>query len=108
MSNTVRQQLFAHLWQGYVGSVPYFKNIFGREKVILDHLAIIDLPSKSSGIPYLKKLFSLLDMHQRGSGYLPEKKNDFIWVQLCESLWVSVALGIYIFDQGCAGIGSVC
>jgi hypothetical protein len=80
MSSIFRHQLFAHLWDKYTNSVPYYRQIFADRQLVLDHLAIIDLPTQRSGIPHLKKIFSALGMNQRGAGYLPDKKNDFVWV----------------------------
>lgn len=75
-----REKLNSKLWQ-------YYKSMYLDAKVlpiidgfILDHLAIIELPSEYSGINYLRKIFSKLGYTQRGEGYLEEKSNDFIWM----------------------------
>lgn len=77
----IKSDIIEFLWDGYVKSVPFSKEIFNNKKPTLDHLAIVDLPqSDSTGIPFLKKLFTKLGFEQRGSGYLEDKQNDFIWV----------------------------
>lgn len=74
------QLIIQSLWNNYEKSIPYIGQLFNDQSFTLDHLAIIDLPSQSSGIPHLKKIFGELGFLQKGSGYLPEKQNDFLWM----------------------------
>lgn len=78
-----RQIIINQLWQTYVNSVMYVKQICAlfNNNIKLDHFAIIDLPGSCSGIPFLKQIFTLLGFVEAGSGYLPEKQNDFIWLR---------------------------
>lgn len=78
-----RQIIINHLWQTYLNNVTYAKQICAlfKDDIKLDHFAIIDLPGSYSGIPYLKQIFTLLGFIEAGSGYLPEKQNDFIWLR---------------------------
>lgn len=47
---------------------------------LIDHFAIIDLPSERSGLKVLKPLFLALGYEVRGEGYLSEKQNGFMWL----------------------------
>jgi hypothetical protein len=80
-SGCTKTQIIDFLWKNYLPSIPYYDTVFKNNKPVLDHLAIIDLPrSDNSGIPFLKSIFSELGFVETGSGYLPEKQNDFIWM----------------------------
>lgn len=81
----VRQQFIHEIWLSFQRSVPQAQlivdNLESRgEQIIIDHFAIIDLPSKHSGIHYLTQIFSALGFIPQGHGYLPEKQNEFIWM----------------------------
>lgn len=82
----VRQQLHHHLWQSFCQQIESARHIVAylkqqqQEQVILDHFAIIDIPGKHAGIPYLYQLFSALGYIVQGCDYLPDKQNDFLWV----------------------------
>lgn len=86
-----RQKIIQVLWENYLTSVPLAKNIVTflqkqtHQKCILDHLAIIDLPSTHSGIPFLSQLFSQIGFNLAGKGYLPDKQNDFAWLTDCDA-----------------------
>lgn len=81
-----RQAFTQHLWQHYKQKVTAFKIIEtalqkqGNTHIVLDHFALIDLPSPHSGIPYLSQLFSALGYRVQGLDYLPDKQNDFLWL----------------------------
>ncbi len=80
MNIRVCQHTIQSLWDSYEKSIPYIGQLFNDHSYTLDHFAIIDLPSHSSGIPHLKKIFGELGFLQKGSGYLPDKQNDFLWM----------------------------
>ena len=80
MLATVRQLLIEKLWVKFITSIPNAAEILRDRQPVLDHLAIIDLPSQHSGIPVLQRIFAALGFVPKGSGYLPEKTNDFIWM----------------------------
>jgi hypothetical protein len=80
-----RHAFTQHLWHCYKKTVPAIQTIEKSLQkqginVVLDHFAIIDLPSPHSGIPYLSQLFSALGYSVQGLDYLPEKQNDFLWL----------------------------
>jgi hypothetical protein len=79
-----RQLIITQLWQTYLSHVEAARqiNAYLNQKLVLDHFAIIDLPGIHSGISQLKQIFNMLNFQECGSGYLPDKQNDFIW--LCE------------------------
>lgn len=82
----VRHDLTKHLWHTYKNTVPHFQIIESAlqkrkdHSIILDHFAIIDLPSQHSGISHLSQIFSALGYIVQGLDYLPEKQNDFLWM----------------------------
>ena len=80
MNIRVCQHIIQSLWDRYDKAIPYIGQLFHGQAFTLDHFAIIDLPSQCSGIPHLKKIFGELGFLQKGSGYLPEKQNDFLWM----------------------------
>lgn len=83
MLREIRQSLVNHLWSTYCTTTPQFQqivNALSLEKVPLDHIACIDLPSEHTGIPTMTALLSLIGFEKQGAGYLPSKQNDFIWV----------------------------
>lgn len=80
-----RKTLIYSLWEGYLNEIHHAKAIvdfLSREhkNIIIDHFALIDLPGKNSGIPILSQIFSSLGFIIRGSDYLPEKQNEFLWM----------------------------
>ena len=85
-SSKIRDKIVQKLWYYYQQSLPQLSKIeqalnnININQINLDHIAIIDLPSINSGINTLKQLFSSLGFEHRGSGYLPEKQNDFLWM----------------------------
>jgi hypothetical protein len=84
----VRNQIIQTLWQNYVGDYTHISKIIQslpHDEIIKDHLAIIDLPGPHTGIKVLNKIFSCLDFVTRGSGYLPEKQNEFMWLAPIEA-----------------------
>lgn len=82
MFNKINWLLMQKLWDSYIVSIPKFYSIFNSNKACLDHLAIIDLPSDNSGINYLHQVFNKLGFIKLGHGYLPQKANDFIWLNV--------------------------
>lgn len=81
MWKEVRKNLIYKLWDSYKISVPFYMELFNEDELIFDHLAIIDLPSIYSGIPYLKKVFHKIGFEYAGEGYLAEKQNSFCWLR---------------------------
>lgn len=81
-----RHVLTQGLYQAYKKRVSCFQKIEialqkrGNASLVLDHFAIIDLPSAHSGIPYLSAVFSALGYQVQGADYLPDKQNDFTWL----------------------------
>ncbi len=77
----VKSRIIECLWNQYIPAIPYYRAVFSKKRPVLDHLAIIDLPaSENTGIPFLKGIFSGIGFKEAGSGYLPEKQNDFVWM----------------------------
>ncbi len=80
-----RKQLLDRLWKRFRGqleSATYLEEDFREiaEPFVLDHFAIVDLPSRHSGREVLQRIFANLDFVTRGKGYLANKVNDFIWM----------------------------
>jgi hypothetical protein len=76
----IQEKLTNRIWE-------YFKELYwqqslipGGYEIILDHFAIIDIPSANSGIKILEKIFTRLSYVKRGEGYLETKRNGFIWM----------------------------
>lgn len=86
MSKTIRQAVIHDLWQHWCSQSSEIKKITaglqqrGCPPFVLDHFAVIDLPSARSGITELCQLFSVIGYEERGRGYLPDKQNDFLWM----------------------------
>ncbi len=86
MSKTIRQSVIEHLWQHWHDQSPEIRQIAaglqqrGSTPFVLDHFAVIDLPSVRSGISELGQIFSAIGYREHGRGYLPEKQNDFLWM----------------------------
>lgn len=86
MLSDIRNKIIHTLWSRYRAQSSQMQAIenglttLGCPPIVLDHLAIIDLPGPHSGIPVLRDLFSLIGFTSRGSGYLPDKQNDFHWL----------------------------
>lgn len=80
-----RQKLIQALLDKYLSEAPQAHFIYQQlqknkvEKIILDHFALIELPSQQTGIYFLGQLFSALGFEVRGKGYLANKQNDFSW-----------------------------
>jgi hypothetical protein len=91
MSKQIRQTIFQSLWQSFCQMVPEIEIIQhalqarGVMHFPLDHFAVIDLPSRNTGIPQLAQIFSMLQFTERGQGYLPDKQNPFIWMADAEA-----------------------
>jgi hypothetical protein len=89
MLQALRQELIKQLFIAYKKTTPDMLQIEmalqqrGIEQLILDHFALIDLPSVHSGISQLQNIFSTLGYVERGKGYLQSKQNDFLW--MCEA-----------------------
>jgi hypothetical protein len=80
MTYRIRKGLTHRLWSNYIKAAPEYYGIFSKEKLAMDHFAIIDFTSKYSGIDYLKEIFKLIGYTERGAGYLPDKQNNFMWL----------------------------
>lgn len=86
MLRQFRKQLIEALWENYCCLSDDARIINAAlakrqcNEVVLDHFAVIDLPSPHSGIPTLKKIFTLLGYEVRGDEYLAKKQNDFSWL----------------------------
>lgn len=77
----VSEKLIKTMYEEFLASVEHSNALVDRFNFHLDHFAIIDIPSKYSGIEYLKSIFELLNFEKAGNGYLPDKHNDFIWMR---------------------------
>lgn len=86
MLKSIRQKIIQNLWETYSDNSWQIKHIVqklksrGIEKIALDHFAVIDLPGPHTGISQLKQIFTALGFVTRGSDYLAEKQNDFLWL----------------------------
>lgn len=81
----VRQQLIQYLWdffqKDHQQTQILTQDLQQRgESLVLDHFAIIDLPSNHSGLNLLSQIFSAIGFIPQGHGYLPEKQNEFLWL----------------------------
>lgn len=74
-----RRQLMAALWNKYIEEIQFYSLLFPRG-TIWDHLAIIDVGLEGSNRNTLISLFKKLGFEERGSGYIPDKINDFMWM----------------------------
>lgn len=88
MLSAIKNKLINQLWLKFYSTVPNCKLLFNNQLPILDHLAIIDIKSKNTGISVLKQIFKKLGFIQRGKGYIPQKANDFIWMADVDSIYV--------------------
>jgi hypothetical protein len=82
--NWVRKEITLRLWNNFKNENPSVLAIEQKlaergEKVVADHLAIIDIPGQNSGVNTLSEIFELIGFLKRGSHYLPEKQNNFSW-----------------------------
>lgn len=86
MLKQFRQRFIDHLWMNYCHHSMDCRLIAtklmekGAAQIHLDHLAVIDLPSKHSGIPHMQRLMEEIGYTVRGRDYLPKKQNDFCWM----------------------------
>lgn len=82
----VRTELTKKLWINYkntVTSITIIENKlknFPHHKLLLDHYAIIDLPSTKTGLNILCQIFSSIGYEVQGRDYLAEKQNNFMWM----------------------------
>jgi Domain of unknown function (DUF1338) len=81
----VRRDLIQNLWQFYKNVTPeaaLLEDALAKhnETLVLDHCAIIDLPSPHSGMNKLAEIFTAIGFTVQGRDYLPEKQNDFLWM----------------------------
>lgn len=77
----LRKDLIEQLWIEYLLDIKHFDDIFPQTRPLLDHFAIIDIGVSNSNIPTMQKIFESLGFETAGSGYLPQKFNDFIWMR---------------------------
>lgn len=100
MLTTARQQTIHALWERYRDHSSQMQCIEkglkakGVHRLPLDHFALIDLPGPNTGIPALRELFSLLGYVERGTGYLAEKQNDFLWMAEASTLDAPTSLAL--------------
>src|SRR5580704_14217996 len=86
MLKQLRVDIVQQLWQRYRHTSAQIQSIEkglqqkGVQKLILDHFAVIDLPSPQTGIPHLSELFKVLGYTYQGEDYLADKQNDFLWL----------------------------
>lgn len=100
MLKSLRHDVIDSLWITYRQKTAQMQAILAKlterlnKPITLDHLAIIDLPGPNSGIGTLSNMFSQLGFQKRGSGYLPDKQNDFLWMAEtnCDELLADQAL----------------
>ena len=89
MLKQLRQRFVNQLWNEYYSNSMQIQRIdlglkqLGVNTLLLDHLAVIDLPGPHTGIPVLSKVFTALGFISQGSDYLASKQNDFTW--MCEA-----------------------
>lgn len=85
MNSSLRHSLIDALWQKHLHESQQANAIHsalqqnGVEHIVLDHFAMIDLPSVYSGIPVMQVILERLGFEKRGQGYLADKQNDFSW-----------------------------
>lgn len=80
MLSVVRKKVIYKLWENYIKCIDFYPKLF-KQQPILDHLAIIDLSSWRSGRRELKRIFERIGFEEKGTGYLPDKQNDFLWMR---------------------------
>lgn len=91
MLKQVRHNLVQHLWETYSATSADAQEIEaklrlkGIETLLLDHFALIDLPGPHTGISQISPLFACLGYTTRGSDYLADKQNDFLWMAEADS-----------------------
>jgi hypothetical protein len=79
----VRQHVVALLWQRYLQEclqAQRIAQVFAASPLVLDHFAIIDLPSQHTGIATLNQIFAAIDFLPQGRDYLADKQNEFMWL----------------------------
>lgn len=75
------QQLFLDYSQRYNHIQKILKSLESMQlTIVLDHFAIIDLPSPKTGIGTLNQIFSALNYYPQGRDYLVDKQNEFMWL----------------------------
>lgn len=84
---TVRKKIIQQLWQNTLATNANMQKIVTwiNTPIILDHFAIIDLPSEFSGIATLNQIFSALNYLPQGRDYLADKQNEFMWLAPTEA-----------------------
>lgn len=92
----IRTQLIQELWKNYRQSLSAAGTLVAalekrQEKILLDHLAIIDLPSQHSGMTTLTQIFASLGYIVQGCDYLPDKQNNFTWMAESDAINQPVA-----------------
>lgn len=82
----VRKELTQYLWAQYQNQVKHaflISQLLTKENkspLILDHYAIIDLPSPKTGLGTLCHIFSAIGYIVQGRDYLEDKQNEFLWL----------------------------
>lgn len=77
----LQNKLTNGVWNAYVGSIPRIGRLFSEQKPALDHYAIVDISPENGGIPIMKRIYEMMGYRHIGTGYLPEKYNDFVWMR---------------------------
>ena len=80
----VRKEIADRLWNDFKksqhGALIIEQKLRERgETVVVDHLAILDIPGPYSGMRILSEVFELLGFVKRGTDYLHEKQNEYTW-----------------------------
>lgn len=87
----LRHRLNHILWQAYLTDFKPAAILTSALKahqyvpLVLDHIAILDLPGPNTGIVPLKTLYSMLGYQEQGYDYLPDKQNNFLWMAEVDS-----------------------
>lgn len=74
------KSIISQLWNRYVSSINSFPHININPYIVFDHIAILDLGAPFSNRSTLSDIFMEIGFNINGSGYLDEKKNNFLWM----------------------------
>jgi hypothetical protein len=80
----VRKELIERLLKDFKSGSQAYQKIEKKliergEKVMIDHIALLDIPGANSGISVLTQILELIGFVKRGSDRLPEKQNNYAW-----------------------------
>lgn len=91
---SARKNIIRLLWRDYLNTCPVIQKIIRalqteNKTLVLDHLAIIDLPNYNTanhtGIAVFNQLWSVLHYTPAGRDYLSQKQNEFLWLAPIEA-----------------------